>query len=256
MDQRRVWMLLIFSVAVGVPYAGSGVEFRVEHEIYVGSKQTPSTRSVTLFQGDLVYDFLESPQEIMVFDLKAERVVLLNPVRREMTELEFDTVDKLTAEMVTWASKQDDPYLRFLADPTFEVETENDGATWIFDTPWLTYTFDTVEAESKEMLARYWTFSDLSAKVNPLLTPGSRPPLLRLEINKKLRSAKRLPVSVRLRQKPKNLLDFLPKRPKTVFAEHRFADALSVADKERIRQVEEYRRIFRSIPFNEYLQSL
>ncbi|RMF95422.1 MAG: hypothetical protein D6741_11725 [Planctomycetota bacterium] len=256
MDRRRVWFLLIFCVAVGVSHVARGIEFRVEHEIYVGTKQTPSTRGVTLFRGDLVYDFLESPQEIMVFDLKAERVVLLNPARREMTELEFDTVDKLIAEMVTWASKQDDPYLQFLADPVFEMKTENDGATWIFDTRWLTYEFDTVEADSKETLTRYWTFSDLSAKVNPLLSPGSRPPLLRLEINKKLRSAKRLPVAVRLREKPKNLLDFLPRRPRTVFAKHQFSDSLSVADKERIRQVEEYRRIFRSVPFNEYLQSL
>lgn len=237
---------------LGTCTAQAAEEFRVENRVYLGNSKKPEVVSTTLFTGDRTIDVLETPEEITVFDFRLKRVTLLNPRRREKAELDFATIHALTAELQRWSAKQSDPFLQFMADPEVEISHQPDKSQWTFDSRWMTYRLSTVPFENSAMADAYWRFSDWSCRLNTLLRPGSPPPFYRLTINDTLAQEELFPSEVVLRHRPRNLIEFLPHRRVVVRSEHVLVPGITTAERERLRQIEEFVQIFHAVRFDQY----
>ena len=98
--------------------------FRIETKVYQGSNKEPVSETITLFQNGVVYDFLAEPAQIAVFRKPMEeqpgRFVLLDTKLQRRAELTTDRIGKALLKLQQWAAHQQDPMLRFSADPHFE----------------------------------------------------------------------------------------------------------------------------------------
>ncbi len=237
----------------GAPPAAFAADFRVENKVFVNNEKEPRTQSTTIFFGGSVYDYLEKPKEITVFDVAHHRFVLLDPARHVKTELTTDEVVALVDNLKRWATTQTDQLLRFLGDPKFE-ETfdEATGDVW-FKSPWVTYRVAGVPAESTAMLQQYREFSDWYTRLNARLNPGSKLPFARLRVNEVLYQRQELPREVRLTMQSKRGISFQKHYARS---EHQVIRRLVQEDRDRIAQTDQFLAIFRPIPFDEYQKKI
>ncbi|MCC6127518.1 MAG: hypothetical protein IT426_21380 [Pirellulales bacterium] len=224
-------------------------DFRIENRVFVEGQKEPVSRSLTLFQGKVVFDFMLEPAEITIFDNTAGRFILLNMANREQTVLPFGEIEAFAKKLKQLANKQKDPLSKFFADPKFEERFDAAGKELTFASPWVTYRVTANAAENAEVAARYREFSDWYARINAMLHPGSRPPQARLQVNEALARRVVLPqeVHLTLTSVNKNALQKTSLR-----SEHVFAPGLVPADFERIQQAREAAEKFTSVPFEKY----
>ncbi len=249
---RQLGALLTIACLVGfgtLPILGD--EFRVENEIFEGDEETPTTQSTTIFYEDLVYDYLEHPQEITVFDPAAGRIVLLDPVQKTRTELSVADLKLLSERLQTWAAAQPDEFLRFSASPEFEEEYDSSTGGLRLHSPWLTYQVETVEPTRSDVLRLYLDFCDWYCLLNARLNPGSRPPFLRLQLNRTLERLGRMPEEVQVTVRPKGER-LLGEKKLSARSHHRVIPHLLESDKSRVAQTDQFMAIFRPVPFQEY----
>ncbi len=241
-----IWAIIV--CAAGLPSLGEG--FRVENQVFSEDEEEPKIRSTTIFYEDLVYDYLEAPQEITVFDRAAGRILLLDPVRKVRTELTFQELETLSERLRTWALGQPDEFLRFSANP--ELEETNDSSTGKLhlQSSWLTYEVDTTEPARSEILRLYLEFCDWQCLLNTRLNPGSRPPFPRLRLNLALQRLGRVPHEVRLTVRPKG--DTFLGGKSAARSEHRVIPHLLESDRNRVAQTDQFIAMFRPLPFGEY----
>src|SRR5687767_11485970 len=99
-------------------------EFRIETDVYVGDAEEASSHTVTLFEKSAVYEFVDSPRQIIVYrpgvEGAAGQFILLDPESQRRTVVEVDRVSKLMEKLIKWASEHKDPLLKFAAHPNFE----------------------------------------------------------------------------------------------------------------------------------------
>ncbi len=228
-----------------------GEAFRIENEIFEEDEETPAIHSTTIFYEDLVYDFLESPQEITVFDPAAGRIVLLDLVQKTRTELSVRDLDQLSEQLRTWAARQSDGFLRFSASPEFEEDYDSSTGGLQLSSPWLTYQVETAEPPRKEILDLYLDFCDRYCLLNARLNPGSRPPFPRIQLNRALERVGRMPEDVHLTVRPKGQR-LLGEKKMSARSHHRVIPHLLESDRSRIAQTDQFMAIFRPLTFQEY----
>ena len=136
----------------------AGQEFRIETEIYVGEEPEPVSHTVTLFEKAAVYEFMDNPQQIIVYrqgqEGKSGQFILLDTVRERRTDVEVDRVEKLMHKMTEWASEHKDPLLKFAAKPTFEETFDvESGSLTLANKEW-TYRAATIKADDAATLTR------------------------------------------------------------------------------------------------------
>ena len=78
--------------------AARGADFRVENSVFVEGQSQPQSQGVTIFRDGLVYDFLNEPAEVIVFDKANRRFILLDITRRVRSEISMDDVRPLSTE--------------------------------------------------------------------------------------------------------------------------------------------------------------
>ncbi len=128
MRSRRTGLLLaglvciVLSLAIGSPLQGA--DFRIETKIFVGDQPEPVSQNLTLFHRGVVYDFLTAPAQIAIFrhSVTSEegRFILLDPRRQLRSEISSDQIMAFLNGLKAWAAAQDDPLLKFAADPDFK----------------------------------------------------------------------------------------------------------------------------------------
>ena len=201
---RKLASLLPFVLlALLVASPAPGEEFRVENEVFVEDEEEPGSTSITIFHEGLVYDYLDSPKEITVFDREAGRILLLDPVRKIQTELTTQDLEVLSRQLRVWAGGQADDLLRFSARPEFQEEYEATTGGLRLHSPWLSYEAETIKPSRSTILDLYLEFCDWSALLNARLDPGSRPPFPRMHLNRVLAGHERMPQMVQLTVRPK-----------------------------------------------------
>ena len=92
-----------------------GDDFRVENKVFVGKASEPESQGTTIFQSGVVYDFLDSPAEVVVFDPAAARFILLDTGRRLVAEVRIEEVTTFNEWQKKWATRaaqSRDPVLR------------------------------------------------------------------------------------------------------------------------------------------------
>ncbi len=249
MLQRLANLAAAIALVAVIAESGLAEEFRVENKIYVGGEKEPRTESTTIFHEGLVYDYLERPAEVTIFDKGRRRFVLLDPSRRVKTEISADEVSALNKNLRDWAASQSDPYLKFLANPIFDQEFDESTGELRFTSPWLTYRVVMSDPQSETIAQQYREFSDWYTLLNTRINPGSKLPFARLMVNEALEKRSQLPKEVHLVMRAKRGLPF---QKITVRSEHHFVRTLVQSDRDRIKQSDEFVGMFRPVDFQEY----
>jgi hypothetical protein len=195
-------------VAVGLLLASGGSAlaegFRVDSQVFVGKETTPHSTNATLFQAAHVYDFLDHPRQITVYDLARGRIVLVNPHRKVKAEISQGMLDAFCDNLRRAESQTKDPVLRFSLEPRFEETAEEEDGERVFSSKHIAYRVKP-EDSSAGFAGAYRTFSDASARLNAYVNRGSLPPFPRLLINESLAKSGQLPSEVHFTVSPGRL---------------------------------------------------
>lgn len=225
-------------------------EMRVESRVYRDDEEQAVSRSLALFANDVVWDFLELPDqdgtfqlvEIVLHDPLRERTVLVDPRRHVKVEVDKLKLDRLRVSLASWARGADDPVIRWAASSAAAeaLHLEHDPHPAVDLTgPKVRYVVRYEEAMSPEAAASYQQFADVSLLLKALVHPGGLPPFPRLAINRRLAEENAIPSEVRLTVAGDlPLVGGLPGVPgeKLLRSEHRSHSRLLAEDRRRIAE--------------------
>ncbi|MBL9164712.1 MAG: hypothetical protein JNL18_18430 [Planctomycetaceae bacterium] len=238
------WLL---QVAANSPVA-MGQEFRIETEVYVGEEPEPVSHTVTLFEKAAVYEFMDNPQQIIVYrqgqEGKSGQFILLDTVRERRTDVEVDRVEKLMHKMTDWAAEHKDPLLKFAAKPTFEESFDAEtGSLTLANKEW-TYRAATIKAEDTAKLNRYREFTDRYAELSAMMF-NSPPPGPRLALDAAFARHGVVPVEIKrtLGGDEKNV----------VKATHMFYWQLSREDRRRLDEAQAHLANFKKVDNEQFI---
>lgn len=229
-----------------------GEDFRVENRVFVEGANEPISESKTLFRGGVAYDYLDNPEEVTVFDVGHQRIILLDPVHRLRTELNTADIETFNQQMRRVAPRRKDGLLRFLIDPTFDEKFDSVSGELRLKSPYLTYRLTTTAIKNDRAASEYLTFSDWSARLAPLLNPQARPPFARLAVNNALRERGRVPLEVHLTITHEGAL---ATRKQTLRSEHRIQWRLRAADLRRVEETGRWLVTFEAVDPVQYVQA-
>ena len=247
---RRLVPLVLGLLAVGsamvLPQV-RGEDFRVNNSVFVGDKSQPDSRGTTIFYAGLVYDFLESPAEVTVFDKPGGRFILLDLARRVRSELVTGEVDGFVARIQQRTAAHTDPMVNFLGDPRFEEKYDADAGELALTSTWLSYRVR-LQAAERAVVQQYREFSDWQVRLNTVLSPGARPPFARLALNDAIarHQATAREVHLTLTLKPNS-----PSKQLVVRSQHEITP-LTAADVDRVTQIGQFMRTFQPVAFEQY----
>ena len=178
------------------------VDFRIDTDLYVGTEggdeAEPNNRVSTLFRGGVVYDFMTNPERVAIYDPRRRRFILLDPKHRTKVEIREQQLTRYVEHIRKWAAGQDDPLLKFLADPKFEESFDEEQGELKLSAKLYSYTVTTERPTQTEALDEYRRFTDWYARLNSATNPGAMPPTGRLALNRALSKHRVIPTSVRL----------------------------------------------------------
>jgi hypothetical protein len=227
-------------------------EFRIENQVFAEREKEPKSQSLTLFHEGFVYDFMQEPAEVTIFDKATGRFVLLNVAKREKAEITVAEIDAFVEKLKQLAAKQKDPLLRFFADPKFEETFDVSRGELSLASPLVTYRLTGEVVKDPAVFAEYREFSDGYSKLNAVLNPGSRPPQARLQVNQALARHELMVKEVVL-----TLIAIKSEtNQKTVLrSEHDFSLNLTAADLDRIGNARESMNSFKTLRYEKYQKS-
>lgn len=230
--------------------------FRIETNIFVGeekekekdrAKEEVVSRTTTLFQNGIVYDFLEKPERTAVFrgphGGNPGRFILLNAKERAQTEVTTERLVGAMTKLRTWAAQQKDPFLQFAANPRFDETFDREEGKLVLASHLQTYTVETTPTDHQDALAEYRQFLDWYTQLNTLLTTAN-PPDPRLKLNDAMARHKVFPAKIELQRAGED----------PIRAEHVFTWRLSQADVQRIDEVQSALAAFRKVENQEFLR--
>jgi hypothetical protein len=247
MVRIRCLTMLMLCVFVGGNVYAAEAEFRCDTEVFVGTEKQPAQETLTIFTGNLAYDFLlTKPEEITVYDFGRGQLTLLDKGRKVRTTIPTDNLLRFSAAYKT--AKAESDLFAFCTQPSFE-ESFADDVLMLEARP-LSYKATCCKPEVAGADKRYREFADWSTRLNAL-RPGNLPPFPRMEMNKALAARGMLPSEV---ERTIVATSFTMKRTDVVRSYHLYNWALSAPDRRKIDTVGEYLTQFQSVPVEEYLQ--
>jgi hypothetical protein len=207
-----MWSVRLFRpalVAIGMLLVSGGTTrgegFRVDSQVFIGKETTPHSTNVTLFQGAHVYDFLDQPRQITIYDLARGRVVLVNPDRTVKAEVSQDMLAAFCDNLRRGEAHTTDAVLRFALNPRFDEQIEESDGERVFSSKHITYRIKPLAGSSAGTAGAYGRFSDASARLNAFVNRGSMPPFPRLLVNQSLARSGHLPAEVLFTVSPARL---------------------------------------------------
>lgn len=238
---RMACALLSAAIACSMHHAAAQ-EFRIETEVFVGDAEEPSSRTVTLFEKSAVYEFVDDPDQVIVYRQTTNdspgQFILLDPATERRTEIDVERVAKLMEKLSGWAAEQKDSLLQFSAKPKFKEAFDPATGALTLSNPQWSYSVATVAADDGSALERYRAFTDRYAELTAMLH-SSPPPGPRLALNAALARHGVVPVEIRrtIGGDEKNV----------VRAVHLFSWRLSRADRQRLdeaqKQLANYKKV-------------
>lgn len=247
--RTQAGLVFLVLLVVGLPQPVAAENFRIENKVFLNNDKEPITESCTIFFEDVVYDFLEKPPEITLFDKARQRFVLLDPRRKVRTELSMDEILQLNEKLKQTALRQSDPLFKFLAEPQFEERIDEKTHELVLESPFQTYRVTAVEADTEAIAHQFRESSDWLCRLNTRLNPGSRLPFPRMYLADLLEKRKQVPTQILLTARSSKGLPF---QKVTLRSEHRIVRGLIRTDRERITQAGQYLAVFQSVNFAEY----
>lgn len=220
------------------PPSGQGVVLRVETELFEGTAPLPVSRSLTLIQDGVAWNFLEpsptaeeaaSGGEIVLHDPARGRVVVIDPTRRMRTEIPATRLARVLASLRTWAEGSDDPLVRWSASATCPPADRSADDELVVEGPGVRYAVAAQVAPTPGAAEQFRSFADVALGLRALTHPGGVPPFARIAINRQLAAAGLLPETVTLELDGPGL-----GQSRSLRSRHRFAPRLDSTDLRRI----------------------
>lgn len=230
------------SQAVAQGYRVEGQVYRVERSPANGRNvETRLFSSVTLFHKGRVYDYVESAEEVIIFEPTGRRFTILNTARELVTSADFDEIRHLMAsrrreserylQELRRSNRRDADdvarSLEFQLAPSFDTKFNSSGGLLTLSSPSWTYRVQTHSWEDEDQVREYLNYADWISQLNSVLDPMNLIPEPRLLLNQQLRKLKRLPTSV--------TLDLNFERSRILRANHKFIDGLTSDDRHLIQ---------------------
>jgi hypothetical protein len=212
----------------------------------VAGREQIVSSSLSLFHNGRVYDYVDSADEVVIFDPQQKKFTILNTARDMTTSLSFEEIRHLletripaVEEYLQDVARQKNPSaeravasLRFQLNPSFQKDFDPATGNLELSAPSWTYRVATREWSDREQVEKYLAYADWTARLNHIMHPRSMFPEPRLELNTALRELKnRMPVRVEL--------DLAPDETLKLRAEHRFTQDLDDTDRGRIARWEQ-----------------
>lgn len=243
-------MLLLATCMLSATSRAVAQEMRIETYVYGQEEaEEPLSHTVTLFDKNTVYDFVDNPQQIAVFRAPAPgssgQFILLDVASARRTEVSTDRISGLMDKLTQWAAGQKDPLLKFSADPKFKETYDRDTGVLVLSSDLWDYKVGTIPADDASMLARYREFTDWYTRLNTMMN-SSPPPGPRLELNSSLEKYGVMPVEI---------LRTLKANKSTLRATHDFSWRLSRDDRARLDEAKKYLASFKKVGNEEFIAS-
>jgi hypothetical protein len=228
-----------------------GEDFRVDNAVFAGNKKEPISQSVTIFHEGVVYDCMKTPAETVVFDRMLKKFVLLNMengTRAELTARDVtEFVSRFESRLRSMIEKKPSALIQFMADPKFQEKFDESAGELTLDSPSVSYTLVLSPRQSPTAAGQYREFSDWSARLNLLLTPGALPPFARLAVNAAVAKRKSIATQVTLTiTSPKS------GRRQTLRSTHRIVRPLTAADLKQVDRIKKSMTDFKPVEFEKY----
>ena len=224
-------------------------QLRIETSVFVEDDELPVSEATTLFDGEMVYHFVDQPKQTVVYrGAGADRdgeFLILDLAKKQRTDIPTKRIGGLMNKLNRWASEQEDTLLKFSAQPIFEESFDYESGILILENPAWNYTVATVPAEDEKALTRYRDFTDWYSRLSTMLN-NTPPPGARLALNKALTKHAVVPVEVRRR---------IESQDRSLRATHLFTWRLSREDRQRIDSTRGQLTSFKKVDNAEFVAS-
>lgn len=235
-------LLGLFAAPVGT-VACYAEELRIETKVFGGDEEEekPLSHTVTLFDKNTVYDFVENPEQIAIFRAPTPgsggQFILLDVGSARRTEVSTERISGLMDKLSSWAADQKDPLLKFSANPKFKETFDRDTGVLMLTSDLWEYNVATIPADSAPLLSRYREFTDWYTRLNTMMN-STPPPGPRLELNSSLEKYGVMPVEIRRTLKANKSM---------LRATHLFSWRLSREDRARLDEARKYLASFEKV---------
>jgi len=221
--------------------------FRMETDIFVGGRQEPLVQYLTLFTERIVYDFrVTKPEEVTVYDLEGNRVVLIDPARKWKSTLTTEEVLQFTAALKSHIEPSNQVFYAATV-PNFELSEDEKERRITLVNKFITYKIKGDKPKNPGSVRRYQEFADWSARLSAM-RPGNLPPFARIDANKVTADKGWLPEEVERTVNPNRL----GQKKLEARSHHLVNWILSVPDQKRIEQVGDHLISFKEVPFSDF----
>ena len=246
----------ILLLAAGLSAAGQAglavaEDFRVDNATYASGQNVPSSQSSTIFRDGIVYDILKDPDETVVFDKSKTppRFVLLKPSQRMRAELTTDEITTVVGRMQPLAAMNENPVVRFLAEPKFQEQFNESAGELTLSSPLLSYRLLLAREPNRNVVQQYHEFCDWCARLDALLSPRVGPPFGRLVVNAAIAKRQAIASEVFLTVATGKAAD---QQRVTIRSQHHVTSPLNAADLERVEQSRKAMGNLKLVSFDEY----
>jgi hypothetical protein len=259
MESAMNWVirLLFAAAAVGAVATLPAVadDFHVDNKMYYKphDKRTRPVETTTLFAAGRVYDFMQAPDETIVFDPSQDLIVLLDPNRHMMTQISTGEVSTEISKLREAAQNHKSEAVREAAAAKFSESVDPKTGVLKLTNRWMKYEVETMAPSQPQVARQYAEFADWMAQLNAILNPPT-PPFPRLALNRVLRQRQELPEKITLTITPeeKSPLTWRKEKELVIKSEHTILMALAKEDRERIEEAGRQMHMFQRVSFDEY----
>ncbi len=246
---RRLLILISFLILnSGI---GLAQEFRIESQVYMEDAPLPISQNVTVFSQGIVYDFQLSdestprPLEIVIYDSRQRKIVLIDPART--MKHEFHDVRLIKILESVRSKTLEDNRSSFLVKEVYEEEADWSSHSVTLTSPTITYQYVGKQPENVAVLPAYLSFIDVFTQLNAT-DPHKFPPFPRMRLNQSIRQLGWLPSEVKVSIKPNGLM----KNGLNAKSKHVLINKLSKKDRERIALAKQHWLQFKQVDLVEY----
>lgn len=198
-------------------------------------------RSLSYFHAGKAYDYIETEDEVLIYEPNAERFTVLQNTRGMATTISFGELDQMVQESEVKAKKfVEDARLKgneqaarldmieFQLQPTFRETFNRQTNVLTLNSPFMNYQVKCAKVEAPERVQFYLKYCDWMARLNYVLHRQAPLPGPRMTLNGSLRKYGMMPENVMLQAAIGGGIN--------LNAEHKISWSLDPIDRERIHQ--------------------
>ena len=229
---NRFWAFVLVVVFGWTASVSVAQEFRIDTDIYVGKQTKPVAHTVTLFDGEMIYDFKlsEDPNvdvtEVVIFNGRTREFILLDPSRKiQLTIQQSQLLEIVEGSRLYAAQKKESS---FFVNDKFTESFDIGKNEITVQSPHFKYVVKGSQPKNVQVMPKYGEFLNQFTRLKAT-DPHGDPPFVRLKVNESIKKFGWLPTEI---QVTKNLPNM--KRPIVLASRHTLINQLSDQDKVRI----------------------